>query len=186
MNINNSLNEVKTDLMSEANLNINLRRLVYDYYSPDPDKKRRLAKQRRLNKITGFKEAKAKFMNKQKHSRDTFLVKDALSYIKEFGKTKKKFDKKIFQYNKTQVLNGIKEIKKVLNSKRKQSVKYNSVQKILEKIRNCHIFFPGRLTEKQYIKAWKQAYVESNKPKSFDGKKFSNAQRTMMSGVSYF
>ena len=40
MNINNSLNEVKTDLMSEANLNINLRRLVYDYYSPDPDKKK--------------------------------------------------------------------------------------------------------------------------------------------------
>ena len=78
MNINNSLNEVKTDLMSEANLNINLRRLVYDYYSPDPDKKRRLAKQRRLNKIPGFKEAKVKFMNKQKHSRDTFLVKDAL------------------------------------------------------------------------------------------------------------
>ena len=186
MKLNNSINEIKKDLLSETNLNINLRRMVYDYYSPDPNKKRKLAKQRRLNKIPGFKEAKEKFMNKKKHSRDTFLVKDALSYIKQFGKSKKKFDKNMFQYNKSQILNGIKEIKKVLNSKSKQNVKYKSVQKILEKIRKYHVFFPGSLTEKQYISAWKQAYIESNKQNSFDGKKFSKAQQQMMAGVKYF
>ena len=86
-------------------------------------------------------------MNKQKHSRDTFLVKDALSYIKEFGKTKK-FDKKIFQYNKTIILNGIKEIKKILNSKRKQSVKYNSVQKYLKKLEIVIYFSPIEIDRK--------------------------------------
>ena len=39
MNINLTLNKIKSDLISEANLNVNLRRMVYDYFSADPDKK---------------------------------------------------------------------------------------------------------------------------------------------------
>lgn len=186
MNINQSVESAKQDLLLEANLNVNLRRMVYDYFKKDPDKKRMQARRRRISKIEGFADAKKKFMNKPKKSRDMFVVKDALSYIKKHGTSKKKFDRKIFEYNKTQVVRGIQEIKKILNSKSSPKQKHLKIEKIIGRIRNYHVFFPGRLTEKDYVGAWKDAYLKSNGENSFDGKKFSNAQRTMMSGVSYF
>ena len=65
MNINLTLNKIKSDLISEANLNVNLRRMVYDYFSAD-DKKRQSAKRRNLSKVEGFADAKKAFMKKPK------------------------------------------------------------------------------------------------------------------------
>jgi hypothetical protein len=180
------LNKIKSDLISEANLNVNLRRMVYDYFSADPDKKRQNAKRRRLSKVEGFDDAKKAFMKKPRKTQDSFKLKDALRFVKENGAKKKKFDKKIYEYNKKIVVKGIKEIKKILGSKSKPKVKYNKIENILKKIRNFHVFKQGNIGESAYIKAWKSAYLESNTPKSFDAKKFTNAQRIMMRGIKHF
>ena len=186
MNKNQSFNLVKQELLSESNLNINLRRMVYDYFRPDPNKKRQSAKRRKLSKIEGFADAKKAFKSKPKKSQDTFAIKDALSFVKKNGSSKKKFDKKIYEYNRKRVINGIKEIKKILNSNSNPKQKFIKIENILKKIRNFHVFKKGNLTEKSYTNAWKSAYFESNKLKSFDAKKFTNAQRVMMRGVKYF
>jgi hypothetical protein len=186
MNTNQSVNLVKQELLSESNLNVNFRRMVYDYYCPYPDKKRQSAKRKKLSKIEGFADAKKTFKNKPQKSQDTFAIKDALSFVKKNGNSKKKFDKKIYEYNRTKVINGIKEINKILNSKSKPKQKFIKIENILKKIRKFHVLKKGNLTEKSYTKAWKSAYLESNKLKSFDAKKFTNAQRVMMRGVKYF
>lgn len=177
---------LKNELLLEKNLNINLRRMVYDYFSVDPNKKRKNAKRRKLSKLEGFEDAKKAFMKKPKKTQDSFKLKDALKFVKENGTKKKKFDKKIYEYNKKIVVNGIKEIKQILGSKSKPKVKYNKIENILKKIRNFHVFKKGNIGESAYIKAWKSAYLESNTPKSFDAKKFTNAQRIMMRGIKHF
>ena len=186
MNKNLPKNKIKIDLISEANLNVNLRRMVYDYFSAEPDKKRQNAKRRRLSKVEGFDDAKKAFVKKPKKTQDSFKLKDALRFVKENGAKKKKFDKKIYEYNKKIVVNGIKEIKKILSSKSKPKVKYNKIENVLKRIRNFHVLKKGNVKERAYVKAWKSAYLESNTPKSFDAKKFTNAQRIMMRGVKYF
>lgn len=186
MNINLTVNKIKSDLISEANLNVNLRRMVYDYFSADPDKKRQSAKRRNLSKVEGFADAKKAFMKKPKKTQDSFKLKDALRFVKENGAKNKKFDKKIYEYNKKIIVKGVKELKKVLNSNSKSKVKYNKIENILKRIRNYHVFKKGNVSERAYVKAWKSAYLESNTPKSFDAKKFTNAQRVMMRGVKYF
>ena len=182
MNKNLPKNKIKLDLISEANLNVNLRRMVYDYFSAEPDKKRQNAKRRRLSKVEGFDDAKKAFVKKPKKTQDSFKLKDALRFVKENGAKKKKFDKKIYEYNKKIVVNGIKEIKKILGSKSKPKVKYNKIENVLKRIRNFHVLKKGNVKERAYVKAWKSAYLESNTPKSFDAKKFTNAQRIMMRG----
>jgi len=178
--------KLKNELLLEANLNVNLRRMVYDYFNAEPNKKRQTAKRRKLSKVEGFADAKKAFMKKQKKTQDSFKLKDALKFVKENGATKKKFDKKIYEYNKKIVVTGIKEIKQILGSKSKPKVKYNKIENILKRIRNFHVFKKGNIRETAYVEAWKSAYLESNTPKSFDAKKFTNAQRIMMQGIRHF
>ena len=107
-----------------------------------------------------YRLAKKTFKNKPQKSQDTFAIKDALSFVKKNGNSKKKFDKKIYEYNRTKVINGIKEINKILNSKSKPKQKFIKIENILKKIRKFHVLKKGNLTEKSYTKAWKSAYLE--------------------------
>ena len=114
----NDISSVKQELLLEAPgvLNKKFRRMVYNYQTQSADKNASANKRRQMSKVPGFKEALTKFKQKPEVSADRLRMKDALTYITSDERTPH-YSKQLYKYNYDALVEGLKEIKQIRNSK---------------------------------------------------------------------
>jgi len=181
------LDAIKAELLAEASgsLSKKYRQMVYDYQRQLPGKNQSANKRRKLSKIPGFKEARAKFEKKPKAQQDRWMVKDALGYIKS-EKRRPHYAKDLYRYNKAAFVKGLKEIKAIHSSTVTGKKKRDKIEKVMEKIRNFHVFRTGGLSVNEYVKAWDMAYVESIRGKKYNHQRFVQGTKKMLEGIKHF
>ncbi len=172
---------IKAELLSEAPIRLNkkFRRMVYNYETQSPEKRRETAK------IPGFKEARAKFSKKPAVQKDRWKLKDALGYIKS-EERRPHYARDLYRYNNKIFVDGLKEIKAINSSSVTDTKKRDKIIKIMEKIRNYHVFRTGSLSESDYVNAWNMAYVDSVRGKKYNHKKFVQGTKKMLEGIKHF
>jgi len=181
------LDAIKAELLAEASVSLSkkYRQMVYDYQRQLPGKNQSANKRRQLSKIPGFKEARAKFEKKPRVQQDRWMVKDALDYIKS-EKRRPHYAKDLYRYNKAAFVKGLKEINAINSSSVTDEKKRDKIGKIMDKIRNFHVFKTGGLSVNEYVKAWDLAYMESIKGKKYNHKKFVQGTKKMLEGIKHF
>ena len=175
------LEAIKLELLAEAPVRLNkkFRRMVYNYENQSTKKRRQTAK------TPGFKEARVKFAKKPPVQKDRWQLKDALAYIKSEDR-RPHYTKDLYKYNNAIFVKGLKEIKAINSSSVTSEKKRDKIRKIMEKVRNYHVFRTGGLSADEYIKAWNMAYVESVRGKKYNHKKFVQGTKKMLEGIKHF
>ena len=182
-----SINAVKQELLVEAPavLNKKFRRMIYNYQTQTGDKQTTANKRRQMSRVPGFKEALKKFNQKPKVSSDRIKMKDALGYITS-DERRPHYSKQLHKYNYDTLVAGLKEIKKIRNSKLSDEKMYKKMSEALENIRNLNVFKTGPLSSTDYAKAWDMAFKESIKSGKYKHDKFVKGIKEMVKGIKHF